>query len=167
MAIFGVGPEWSLAGIGDVNGDGRADIHWRYSAIGRLVTWLMNGGVVQGTAVFGVGAEWDVTGVGDFNGDGTSDLLWRQPASGWMVPWFMSGGNVQSTAVFGAAPGWSRRRVGRHEWRWKDRHSVAAGDNRARHLLVHERRQHPGLRDVRRRDGMGAGRGDAVTRTSR
>ena len=41
------GPSWSVAGVGDFNADGNADILWRDSS-GSLVEWLMNGAHIIG-----------------------------------------------------------------------------------------------------------------------
>ena len=35
--------QWAIQGVGDFNGDGRADIVWR-STWGTMSIWLMNGG---------------------------------------------------------------------------------------------------------------------------
>ena len=39
---------WSVAGTGDFNGDGTADILWRNTS-GELTTWLMNGNTIIGS----------------------------------------------------------------------------------------------------------------------
>jgi probable HAF family extracellular repeat protein len=74
---------WSVAGIGDFNRDGNADILWRQSS-GALAIWQMNGSAVQSSApityqgnVVAPDASWKVVEIGDFNGDGNSDILWR------------------------------------------------------------------------------------------
>ena len=37
-----VGMDWGIQGVGDFNGDSRADILWRHSS-GAVHLWLMNG----------------------------------------------------------------------------------------------------------------------------
>ena len=93
---------WSIAGIGDFNGDGKSDILWRGSN-GTLVDWTMNGSQVsasqdlslQGTQV-SPDSSWTVAGVGDFDGNGKSDILWRD-ANGTLVDWSMNGSQITSS----------------------------------------------------------------------
>jgi hypothetical protein len=35
--------KWSIAGVGDFDGDGRSDILWRHDATGQNLIWFMNG----------------------------------------------------------------------------------------------------------------------------
>ena len=52
------GPDWSIAKVGDYDGDGRADIIWR-AAGGAAMLWLMDGLEVKATAGLGnPGADW-------------------------------------------------------------------------------------------------------------
>jgi serralysin len=93
---------WSLAGIGDFNGDGTEDILWR-STNGSLVDWAMNGSTIassqgltyQGTAV-APDASWNIAEVGDFNGDGRQDILWRG-SNGALMDWAMNGSQITSS----------------------------------------------------------------------
>src|SRR4029077_9355307 len=74
---------WSVAGLGDFNGDGTSDFLWR-NQNGTLVDWTMNGSQITSlqTVTFGgspatPNSSWNVAGIGDFNGDGKDDVLWR------------------------------------------------------------------------------------------
>jgi hypothetical protein len=102
-------PSWSVAGVGDFNGDSHADVLWRNSSSGMLSLWTMNGAtIVSGSAVTAAGsvvapdASWTVAGIGDFNGDGHADVLWRNSA-GSLVEWLMNGSAVMSSGPVTAA----------------------------------------------------------------
>src|SRR5688572_7574005 len=75
---------WQVAGVGDFNGDARADIVWRNSATGENYVYLMNGKtiVTEGYIRTVADQNWEVATVGDFDGDGKDDLFWRNEATG-------------------------------------------------------------------------------------
>jgi hypothetical protein len=103
-AVAAPDASWSVAGIGDFNGDHTADVLWR-NANGSLVEWLMNGSTIIGNGAVtsnGVpvapGANWHIVDVADFNGDGKTDILWRDD-SGTVVQWLMNGTQITSSNV--------------------------------------------------------------------
>jgi hypothetical protein len=102
-------PNWQIAGAGDINGDGRADIVWQNQATGNLAAWLMNGSQVIGTNLLSIpmvaDLNWKVMGVGDMDGDGRADLLWQNLATGDVAEWTLMGYTVQSTKFIYYADG--------------------------------------------------------------
>jgi beta-glucanase (GH16 family) len=102
---------WSVAGIGDFNGDGRSDILWRDSN-GTLMEWAMNGSQItssQQVTFQGAPAmpdsSWQMAQIGDFNSDGSSDILWRNSA-GALLEWTMNGAQItaEQQVMFQGAP---------------------------------------------------------------
>jgi len=80
---------WTIAGTGDFNGDGRDDILWRNST-GAVTNWLgtASGGFVSNdsNALAQMASSWAIVGTGDYNGDGRDDILWRN-ANGALTDW--------------------------------------------------------------------------------
>jgi serralysin len=98
------GASWSIAGVGDFNADGNADILWRDSS-GSLVEWLMNGttiigsgAVTSGNAAVNPDPSWHVVEIGDFNDDARADILWRND-NGALAEWFMKGTTIAGSTA--------------------------------------------------------------------
>jgi len=101
QAITAVGTTWHVAGTGDLNGDGRADIVW-VEAGGAIVVWEMNGTTITSSAVVGaVPSGWSLVAVGDVNGDGKDDLIFRSN-TGVVAAWIMDGFSVRNVEVIGS-----------------------------------------------------------------
>jgi len=111
---------WQIRGVGDVNGDGKADLIWQHATQGLVAAWLMNGTQVVSTRMLSLDQasdlEWQVVGAGDADGDGKADLIWQHPTNGGLAVWFMNGTDVLSTRFLSVDrtldPNWHVRGVG-------------------------------------------------------
>lgn len=89
---------WSIAGVGDFNGDGKSDVLLRNAMSGADVIWFMNGtSLLQSSAIPTAASIWSVKGVADFNGDGKADIFWVN-SSGDTYVWLMNGSTLSSFA---------------------------------------------------------------------
>jgi hypothetical protein len=102
-AMFGVPLTWHIAGTGDFNGDGRADLLWRNDD-GTITDWLgqTNGGFTGNPFYAKPDSSWHIAGTGDFNGDGRTDLLWRND-DGTTTDWL-----GQSNGGFASNPSYAK-----------------------------------------------------------
>lgn len=95
MSPIQVDAEWKIAGVGDLNADGKSDLIWRHSTSGTLGAWLMNGVTRTQYVPLDPGVvddfDWQIAGVTDVNGDGTPDLVWHHLTRGWVAVWHMNG----------------------------------------------------------------------------
>jgi len=109
---------WVIQGVGDFNGDGKADILWRNSTSGDVYIWQMNGTSIASQGDLGIispSSGWVIQGVGDFNGDGKADILWRNTTNGEIYIWLMNGTNIASQGEVGIvspSSGWAIQGIG-------------------------------------------------------
>ncbi|MDZ4754622.1 MAG: FG-GAP-like repeat-containing protein [Phycisphaerae bacterium] len=92
---------WQIQAIGDLDGDGFADLVWRKTTTGDVSGWLMTGlSRKAGGPMGAIVPVWDLEATADINGDGKGDLLWRNTNTGQLNGWIMnglvktSGGNI-------------------------------------------------------------------------
>jgi hypothetical protein len=102
---FGVVPlTWTIAGIGDFDGNGSSDILWRDN-LGNVGIWLMKTdalgiSILKSSVLSNVGLNWSIAQTGDYNGDGMADILWIDNL-GNVGSWFMNGTTVSSVVNYG------------------------------------------------------------------
>ena len=99
---------WSIAGTGDIDGDGVEDLIWHNSGTGRVVVWFLDpDGVLNRTQAVldaNLATTWSLMGVEDMNQDGVPDLIWHQSTTGRAHVWslgadgkYVSGWDVSAT----------------------------------------------------------------------
>jgi glucose/arabinose dehydrogenase len=88
-----VGGTWKIAGAGDIDGDGCADLIWE-DASGHLMIWYMRSATVSAQSTFSspsVSPAWQIRAVADLNGDQHPDLIWEHTATNDLYVWYLVG----------------------------------------------------------------------------
>ena len=95
--------QWKVMGMGDLDGDKKADILWRRISSSVTTAWMMDGlnRASNGTIDDAFGAETVIELVFDANGDMKSDLLWRNQTTSEVSIWLMDGLDSTSQQVLG------------------------------------------------------------------
>jgi FG-GAP-like repeat len=128
--------DWQVAGSGDYNGDGRADILWRNSASGENYIYFMNGATIigEGQVRTVTDQSWRIAGSGDFNGDGRDDILWRNAATGENYVHLMNGASIVGEGYLRPVPDLDWKVVGVGDFNFDGRDDIlwrntATGEN--------------------------------------
>ena len=95
---------WTIAGIGDFDGNASSDILWQDTA-GDVGIWLMEIDPSQvkilSAPVLGtVAAKWSIAHTGDYSGIGKADILWVDN-TGNVAAWFMNGTTISAVVNYG------------------------------------------------------------------
>ncbi|SFJ43112.1 Hemolysin-type calcium-binding repeat-containing protein [Caulobacter sp. UNC279MFTsu5.1] len=106
--IQGVGLDWNIAAIIDLDGDAKSDLLWRNDQ-GVFSVWTSTGDVFTPNVVVDgtVSMDWTLARTGDFDGDGKTDLIWRS-ADGFFTEWRSTGAAFQQNVFMqgGVSPDW-------------------------------------------------------------
>ena len=96
---------WTIAGIGDFDGNASSDILWVDTA-GDVGIWLMEIDPSQvkilSTKVLGTvpPTQWSIVHTGDYTGNGKADILWLDN-TGNIATWLMNGTTISSVVMYG------------------------------------------------------------------
>lgn len=84
--LSGLGTAWQVRALGDINGDGTADVIYQNTANGAVSAGLTTtNGIVSGFTNLGAGAGWTVREAGDANKDGFADVFYQNNLSGDII----------------------------------------------------------------------------------
>jgi uncharacterized repeat protein (TIGR03803 family) len=97
--------------VGDLNGDGIADIVWT-SQNHDLYVWFGGVNGFQSKYVGTYPAGWTVVGAGDINGDGKDDLIWMNDQMHQFAYWLMDGSSRIGSRIFNITPGYRPAALG-------------------------------------------------------
>ena len=93
--------DWEIAGTGDLDGDGTADIILRNQVDGRNWAYIMKEGQISTSTLINEVADlnWQIGNIGDYDGDGKADFLWRNETASRNIIHLMDGTAVKSRGV--------------------------------------------------------------------
>lgn len=102
--------DWRIIAVGDLDGDGKADLLWRNGSTGAIWGQLMDGQVIvsQRRVYLEPNLAWEPVAFGDYDGDGRHDILWLNSTSGAYHVTFLQGLDVSAQrSIYDAVyPSW-------------------------------------------------------------
>jgi FG-GAP repeat protein len=106
-----VSSDWTVAGFGDFNGDGRQDILWHNSSDGSVIAWLMNGFAVSAEWIDQnpISQDWQISGTPNVVGNNFNSILWSNIKTGEQFIWIPGStgfSQTTQTAIGSAPPPW-------------------------------------------------------------
>jgi probable HAF family extracellular repeat protein len=77
--------DWQTVGVGDFNGDGKADLAWQHTPDHQVQLQFFDGNTPTSSGPIAnspFDASWSVVAQADYNGDGNQDLVYRHASDG-------------------------------------------------------------------------------------
>ena len=103
-----LGSNWTIAGVGDFNGDGKADVLVQNTSTGVVRAWITGGSWLD---LGRLDSGWTIAGVGNFTGTGgKADVLVQNTSTGVVRAWITGSGRWQHLGMLG--PQWAIAGVG-------------------------------------------------------
>jgi hypothetical protein len=99
-------PNWQFIGIGDFDGDLKADVLWHNTATGQNYIFFMNGTSAssEGFTKTTPDLAWVPQGIGDLDGDGKADIVFRNTSTGQNYIFLMNGLTVAGEGTLNFIP---------------------------------------------------------------
>ena len=94
--IKGLGKEWKIAAVGDLDGNGTDDVIVRHDAGFTGAYMIDSNGKITWSNLDTLKSDMTIAGTGDFNGDGVDDVLLQNKSNGWVGAWLVENGRVDS-----------------------------------------------------------------------